>query len=609
MPEVAITLKIVGAGEDYPRLLTGYRSFRGGVQVALAMRPMDKRILLSVSQKDGTAALLHAVGQDGATWPTGDSTTAEVSKLLKAAQQKLPKAGPIVMRGQWRAKLYTDIEAQTVRVVLVRKIASYGTLTITGTRGGWTFRFERAARWFADGKGSGSMSGANYKTLIEATQRGYSQALDLVGEACGTKDTKRRQALDPAYAAQRPTRAPKVRASEPLDRFKLPKPTKGKTPRKKAGSCNTNAKDCKTLTAGGRPIPVAKTAPALAKQAAALKADAEALASTAAPKVAMSVDAVINHFINRGSIEGYNDLAERIRDYTRGTHAPLDRTVPLDDFIAQLRTDAKKALDNEWKRYGDANNSAATYAAEDEAAITALDMALRSAPVQLARARSLIRFAQAATASSKCSGPEEAEARQAIARAEASYEEARKALVKGGEKAALKPIRQAAAWLALSASKISASCGVGQQGLLGRTPKKAPAKKATAPTTPATPRFIPPTFTVPVPQSSNKKAAFAAAEVSVSSLVKPASARGMLDFSKPVRGSWDLMVTARSQLTANALERGLPGLDLSTPAPASKKTTRKPRAKKAAAGGMSTTDAALMAAFQNAITAAVGASV
>ncbi|MFT5684302.1 MAG: hypothetical protein ACI8RZ_005243 [Myxococcota bacterium] len=624
MPEVAITLKIVGAGEDYPRLLTGYRSFRGGVQVALAMRPTDRQTLLSVSQKDGSAVLYdsvqehHRAQMDAPIWPTTATTAKEVEKHLKAAQRNLPKAGPIIMRGQWRAKLYVDVEAKTARLVLVRKIASYGTLTIAGQGEQWTWRFERAAKWFAGDKSTGSASGVSYKTLTHTIQRAYAKALDLVGEACGTKDTRRRQALDPEYAAKRPTRVPKVRASEPLDRFKLPKPKRGKTPRKKAGSCDTCATDSKPMKTGGRAVPVATTPAALSKQAVALKADAEALASTAVPKVAMSVDAVLNHFINRGGIEGFNDLWERISDYSRGQLPPLDRTVPLDDFIAQLRTDAKKARDSEWKLNGDSNNVAASYAAEDEAAITALEMALRSAPTQLARTRSLILYAQAAASSPKCRGPEQADALSAIARAEASYEEARKALVKGGEKQALTAIRQSAAWIALSASKIGASCKAGQKGLLGRMPTKAAPPKGTPPkAAPKGDAQLAPgdvlkakadTF-LSTPSAATAKAWMKLALSQRGMTASKLSARrGASGVGVTVSGFTDADIEDTKAIDW-LLPNGLTVKWAGTTAKKAPKKTPKPRTKKAAAAPeMSATDAILMKAFQGAIAAAVGAS-
>ena len=130
--------------------------------------------------------------------------------------------------------------------------------------------------------------------------------------------------------------------------------------------------------------------------------------------------------------------------------------------------------------------------------------------------------------------------------------------------------------------------------------------------------FTPRTFTVPVPQSGNKKAAFNAAQDAVRSMVMPASARGMLTFEPAKRGSWDLVVTAESTLTANALEKGLSnprGLAAvlkaepkKTPARKAPAKPRKARSKKAAPE-MSATDAILMQAFQQAIASAVsGAS-
>ena len=64
MPEIAITLKVVGAGEDYPRLLTGYRRIKGGLQFAIALRPHESRLLLAVVPKGESGGLYHAVDLD-----------------------------------------------------------------------------------------------------------------------------------------------------------------------------------------------------------------------------------------------------------------------------------------------------------------------------------------------------------------------------------------------------------------------------------------------------------------------------------------------------------------------------------------------------------------
>ncbi len=613
MPEVSIPLKIVGAGEDYPRLLTAYRSIKG-TQVALVLRPTEGRVVLAITGKDGSGHLLHATALDTPTWPTGPSTATECLAILKEAQKSPPKAGPIVMRGQWRGKLHVDIEAKRVRVELVRKIASYGTLTVIGQSGRWTWRFERAGKWFSTARATQQPANANHTRLSDTIRQAYSDALDLVGQACGTRDTRRRQALDADYATRYPIRPPRD-AEVSLDRFKLPKPKKGRAPRKKAGSCDTCATDSKPLGAGGPPIPVAHTAPALEKQADALKADAEGLATTEPPKTAMSVDAVLDHFNNRIG-RGYHGVFQQIHAYAKGTLAPLDRTVPLDEFIAQLREAAKEARaerEASWRRSGD---DAAVYAAEDEEAITALDLALRSAPVQLARARQLIRFAQAAADSPKCSGPEEMEARKAILSAEASYETARKALVKGGEKAALKAIRQSAAWLALSASKIASSCKVGQKSLLGHTPTKA----------------APPTLTPGNKALVGKTNGFVnkPSAATAKAWVKLALEQQGITVGKLTAKSWTghdgstyvkvtVIPDAEVSNTAARLIEQLAPQRLSmewedpapkTPAAKMPGTARKSKAPKApATPAMSATDAALMAAFQQAIASAVsGAS-
>jgi hypothetical protein len=465
MPETAITLQIVGAGEDYPRLITAYRSIKG-TQVAYALRPTTGEGANALVHKDGGSFLHRFADADFPVAPTAPEPPDRLLTVLKNTKNGLTKAGPITLKGQWRGKLHVDVESKLWRVELVRKIASYGTIILISQHNGWFWRIERAAKWFVPTHtGHPTRNVVPEKRLLNAIRDAYRAALDLVGQACGMRDTQRRQAHDADYATRYPVRPPADRVVN-LDRFKLPKPPKGKTPRKKAGSCDTCATDVppadKAHGTPPRDVPVTTNTTALEKQTEALKADAEALTNTPVPAQPMSVDAVLSFF--NGTL-GFQHIFDRIHDYANGQLEPLDRAVPLSEFIEELRGDVVLQ----------ARKMSAEVQAEADAALVALEHALAAAPVQLKRAHSLIQYARAAVDSPRCTGPEEADARQAIDRATASYEEARAALVKGGEKAAIKAIRQSAAWLALSASKVAASCKSGQKSLLGHTPAKATA--------------------------------------------------------------------------------------------------------------------------------------
>ncbi|MCA9488681.1 MAG: hypothetical protein KC621_02120 [Myxococcales bacterium] len=271
-------LDIVGKLEDHPRLLRAYGRVKGG-EVALVLRPLDYTGLLVRIGKDeahqwvptgdnvpvewprvrarvkvsplGTRAIvldgplamkgfrLKAEAGEGdvlsvavdvenkvAVSVIGDAPRrpeapvdgADAVRAIKRLQTGLPKPGAVTFRGQWAGTLVCDDGHP--RLELRRKLASYGWLRIESGRDGWTWRFERLAKWFGE---ADTLVGETYATLLQAIDAGVLGALGLVQVACRVRDTRRRQALDAEWAqthplpAPRSTRNPTERLQEPTE--------------------------------------------------------------------------------------------------------------------------------------------------------------------------------------------------------------------------------------------------------------------------------------------------------------------------------------------------------------------------------------------------------
>jgi hypothetical protein len=144
-----------------------------------------------------------------------------VFRALKAPST-LPRANPIVMRGQWTGHLVACPHGPVVK--LQRRIVTYGVLHVTSVPHGdavWAFKFERGPSWFAK---SGERGGTE-RLVSWAVDSGIRAALGLIQEACALRDQTRRAALDTSYGAKHPIKQPRE-PRDPTDRLAPPKPKK-----------------------------------------------------------------------------------------------------------------------------------------------------------------------------------------------------------------------------------------------------------------------------------------------------------------------------------------------------------------------------------------------
>ena len=217
-------IDFVNAAEDVPRLARAYGRACDG-EFALVLRPAEERGLLVLMRKQDGARFWRAPSaptetSDAPAMPSWSIEPAEAVTLVKTEQRAVPKAGPITLRGNWRGYLHCD--GGQPRVELFRKLAAYGTLRIVSAPGvGWTWTVERTEKWFSK-PGSDTGTAA---TLLKAIEGGLARAMGLLGEVCSVRDSRRRAALDTAYAVEHPIR-PAREGKDPTERLQPREPRK-----------------------------------------------------------------------------------------------------------------------------------------------------------------------------------------------------------------------------------------------------------------------------------------------------------------------------------------------------------------------------------------------
>lgn len=524
-----LPLKIVGAAEQVPRLLTAYGKAEGR-EWALVLRPTEGQgAFVLVGQEH--ARVWQAKGGDA---PNLDDSAArpipEAVALVKGLQKQPPAAEPVHLKGEWKGALV--IEEGKARVELTRKLSAYvevrvSTQTFPSGEARWDVQVQRQETWF-----NGPTSrGKKQLRLASALTDGVMLALGLVGEACTVKETERRGARDPKWAAEKcpagPGRKPagcvpdgnaapatdameklgtvKVREKKAKAAVKAEKGTRGQaaeaTVDGEACGCPVERKGRKAKAEGcGCPtsapasshalkvpapiteaaVPAAPTSPAALARSAALAQDtARALETLTWEATLLGEDggAVVETLtrveaeFERMRLVDLQHLVERFRTGEISLEFMDDR---MDEKLAKFprRLDSDVAL-------------------KLRAAELAGEARMAAAVGTLSRARALLLKVISATRAPLCRGPEQVAAVAAAKQALTAYRSARALALdpKADRPELRKQLRMVAQKAALAAARVAQSCAAGQVGLpqpVGRAPKadrvKAP---AAAPAKPA----------------------------------------------------------------------------------------------------------------------------
>lgn len=232
-PSRRFLLGIVNPEEDQPRIIRAGGRMPDGCEFGLVLRPHEGTGVLVRIARDGTAHAWHTTTGSAPQRPAGrrlDAATAVAA--IRDAQKGLgSRPGPITLRGRWTGAITCGEGAPVL--TLRRKIVAYGVLTIESRPAGdWSWRFERAERWFS---GSGTDSGTA-PSLSAAIEAGALGAMRLVRSACGMRDTRRRAASDPAFASKHPVRT-RATGADPAERLEAsPRVRKAKKAAAKAAA-------------------------------------------------------------------------------------------------------------------------------------------------------------------------------------------------------------------------------------------------------------------------------------------------------------------------------------------------------------------------------------
>ena len=377
-------------------------------------------------------------GGDAPLRPETPIAAAEAVKLIKAEQKSVPASGPTTLRGRWTGILTCD-DGQP-RVELRRKLAAYGTLTVSSHMGaGWSWSFERSDKWFAD---DGVSTGEGFATLSAAIEGGVLGALSLVREACSFRDTRRRAAHDPAYATKQPIKPPKPMRN-PTERLKV----------RDRGRKRGAAPPPKPVDDGTPTPEIPASAAELGRMAEVATREGDALAELSGRRWIWEETTPARDIADWFADNGFDGIADSIRGYASHPETGLEEF--LEDLAGDLKT-AKLLHDDEPdpKVYERA-----------EMQLVVLRKSLRTAPAMMERARRLIRYGGSMVKSPLCKGRERKEAIEALHRASQAYEEARAAILEGQSWDALKTLRRIGERVSLSAAKAARSCASGQTSL------------------------------------------------------------------------------------------------------------------------------------------------
>jgi hypothetical protein len=392
--------------------------------------------------------------------------------LVKTEQKAVRKPGPITLRGQWSG--YLHCEDGVPRVELTRKLATYGLLRLSSSATGWTWTVERTEKWFsAPGSDSGTTA-----TLVAAIEAGLARAMGLLGEACSTRDSHRRAALDEDWAAGHPIR-PAKEGKDPTERLRPKEPRRTKAAPPQHIDAPVSLPDAPVTAAG------------VQRMAEEVSREADALATRGASGAWQDSTALQDAVAWFRGV-GLEHVADDLVSYEGGPdHPPEQLLQHLRGHMAELE------LDEETRR-------------DAETVLGRLGESFQTAPVTLERARRLVRHAARLAETELCRGQERKEAERAIERAMHAYDEARSAIASASTGEAQAKIRSTVEWAALAAAKVARSCTSGQASLptpaapvasRGAKERRKPSRTAKSPEA----QTPPPEARPPVPKKPARK--------------------------------------------------------------------------------------------------------
>lgn len=487
-----------------------------GILARIGLAPTVPAISREVGPDDGRARWLDAGGgsppaarPDGprcwrdpvaAGYSTVDANDVPglLSSYVAAAGDTEPNGQ---VRGQWRGRLLLTEEGPVV--ALTRKAAAYAKLLAWSDpqTGKWTFSVQRLGRWYSpEVKAPEKVE----PTLREAIHSGFAVVEQLVADACTRRDTGRRFAYDPAWAAEHPRAAggpapaPRVLAGAEKAAGRAGK-GKGRARRPKLPGVREATAALEAAVAARRPGPVQAILQPQADGTWAVGVEGREIARFAtregAERALRGRRLKHDRELPTGEQLWTGGRAPKSPDRADGTtrrtrSGAAIRQAPEGVPEAPQAPEPAPQTKAEVRRLADEIVKLGSW----EAQIAGVDASLA-----LDRARRLLRRADALIRSPLCRGPEREDAVKALTAGRLAYGQARKGIASTAFQfhqgqlpedyttvPALRALRRAAERAGLATARAAAACGLGQ---LTFPRAVAPPARPAAP--PAPPEFTP----------------------------------------------------------------------------------------------------------------------
>lgn len=194
-------LKIVDPEKDVPTrcIADGKHPSLGRVVLTLGMVSV-----LGCLKPDGTVTGWQGGNFQAPGLPSRPMGLEELIGAIQKANAVNPDHQSDVMKGKWVGVLTCEVgpSGHQPVVILERAIASYVRIRLIARVTGWSWQVIRSQQWYAAEAKIESTTTA--PTLMDALSGALPNAMNLIQQACGFRDSTRRSAADLAYAEKHP---------------------------------------------------------------------------------------------------------------------------------------------------------------------------------------------------------------------------------------------------------------------------------------------------------------------------------------------------------------------------------------------------------------------
>ncbi len=199
------SLKIQGKSNDVPLKLIAQGKHPIYGDVCMVMGSSGSVVAFAGRQD---FAFLGKLGWSAPGTPKPVDSLASTMQAINALIRTPGIETPETYINNWQGVLSVDVGANgpIPTVTLQRKVSSYATIALEGSAAGWKWGASRVGKWFTGPTSHESKTHESFQAALDGALR---FSLQLVQEACGQRDTRRRRTFDPTYAEQHPAKPQK----------------------------------------------------------------------------------------------------------------------------------------------------------------------------------------------------------------------------------------------------------------------------------------------------------------------------------------------------------------------------------------------------------------